>query len=160
MIFTIKKNKHYSDNWLYKLTHFFNFKKQQSFKVIFDESCLYSGKDDSVNKLFGLSFGWHHNNSIRFGWQSHYGKIRIYTYLYIDGIRYIRKIGEVGINEECCLTIDNHRFSFKTKGTFFSMEGYLSPNKIKNKISYNLWPYFGGVNVAPHDIKIELIEII
>jgi len=164
MIFTIKKGKHYSNNWFYKLTHLFNFKQELKFKVKFDESCLYNFQDEDkhdINKLFGFSIGFHHKNSLRFGWNVVDNKIIIYYYNYIDGKRINEVFVSCNVNEELLFEITNPFYNeynftitdlkngtsrwagFNIKGSLFSLK-------------YNLWPYFGGNKTAPHNIKIEL----
>jgi hypothetical protein len=67
MSYRIKKNNHYSG---------FHFRPilgnmKLSFECILDETCTYNlGDVDQydINKLIGLSYGYHHINSIRLGW--------------------------------------------------------------------------------------------
>jgi len=136
MIFKIKKGNHYCSNWLYKLTHFITFKKTIMHTVMFDDSCRYDLNEnyDQVNKLFGVSQYLNpHITSYRIGWRYNEltDKIDLYDYIYYNSIRNIEYIRSVHIN---------------------SYEIIILKTDIKFK--YRLWPYFGGKEVAPHDIEI------
>jgi len=164
MIFKIKKGKHFSGNFFYKLLNFFNFKKSIKFNVKFDESSYYDlGNPNQldVNKLFGFSTGYHHKNSARFGWNSvAKDSVAIYSYCYVDGVRKINFITNIKINSEYKMSIVDRRFYY-----FFSVidsnGNVFRDNVSKNNISgvgYSLWPYFGGDEKAPHDIEISLTK--
>lgn len=162
MIFKIKKNKHYSNNLFYKLFNFLNLRKEINFNVIFDESSYYNLNNSNqldVNKLFGFSIGYHHKNSVRFGWNS-YSKdlVSIYSYCYINGVRKINFMTNININSE-------YKMSIIDKKNYYLFVITDSKNKIIvdnvskeniTGISYNLWPYFGGNEKSPHDIRISL----
>jgi hypothetical protein len=143
MIRTIKKGGHYSSPLSFKLHTGVD---KLSYIVKFTDSCRYDlGNDNQLdwNKLFGVSVGYHKNNSIRLAWR--YNKetelIEIAKYSYFEGTRYMStEIGELEINTETILTLN-------------------IPELWKKKWGYYLNPYFGGNEVAPHDIKIHIKQI-
>lgn len=161
MKFTIKRGKHYSNNFIYKIINFFNFKNSIKRKIYFDETSLY--EDDTidkfdVNKLVGFSMGFHHINSYRFGWNCLNNKIYLYAYAYVDGVRVIKDMCNIELNTEHTLTIKVNGskvvFMVFVNGKILSR---VTLDKPKNKmIGYNLWPYFGGNKLAPHDIVISI----
>ena len=149
------------------------------YEVEFTESCRYRfGTDDDadVNKLFGIAFiTWgsfwfviknllkgkvvalHHYNSIRWGWRydALTGRIEILEYCYVNGERVI-KIPDLyllkynGFNDTNILKIGK---CFRNGWTLNSGTSYPMP---KTWLCYELHPYFGGNNPAPHDIEIKM----
>lgn len=155
----IGKNKHYS----YSL-HFFNPTLRTSMKrrVQFSEKCWWKNPRNydekfAINKLFGFSHGFHHNNSIRFGWVPDFdieNHVKIYAYYYNNKIRsqiYITTISTLLwftaeikiINNNATLTINNKKTNFY----------YKLPKCI---LGYELYPYFGGNNTAPNKLEIKI----
>lgn len=119
-----------------------------------------------INKLFGISYGYHHNNSARFGWRSlgwDSNKIEILAYCYVDGHR-IRKneadisLGIVNINQLYEYTIytadDAYYLSVKQHQTLIKRTKI--PHNGVTWWGYHLYPYFGGNLPAPHTIKIYI----
>jgi hypothetical protein len=165
MVFTIKKGKHYSNNLFHKICNLLNFNKSVSYLVKFDESCTYSlPKEDQgdINKLFGTSIGLHHKNSVRFGWCWLNNKLKLYAYWYDNGVRKSKEIQNIEINKKYFLTIENldTQWKFVVIGFTDDSKKELIVEKSKTKINfgYRLWPYFGGNQVAPHQVNIELID--
>lgn len=153
MIFKIRKNKHRHNKL--KINIYYNLNRL-SRKVLFDETCLYDwlNKDsDDINKLFGFSNGWHKNNSVRFGWIPNFNKgtIKIYGYVYNHYCLNFRFITEVFINKfvNMEITLRDNIAEFTVDRSSIEME--YSPSC---KMSYGLFPYFGGNNKSPKDISI------
>jgi len=134
------------------------------FEVMFDNSAIYTTKDPvnqyDINKLFGLSDGLNHDyNSARFGWNyipdtaDH--QIKIYSYCYINGERIYKKLWNLELNIWYRLTIELNKdtYDFFIDGELFNIEMTNGSRKGGN-LKYKLFPYFGGDEVAPHDIKI------
>lgn len=161
-VYNIKKGKHISGEHLsLHCGRFHEFKN-----VIFSEQCWYSYlNDDSydINKLFGFSHGYHHHNSIRFGWVPNFQKknyIEIWSYIYNKGTRSFDKICEVETKKSY-----RYQIFLKNDGEIIflvkdlqnnilignSSEKYNKPNI---DIGYNLFPYFGGNNSSPCDMEI------
>ena len=163
MIFKIKKGNHYSNRFLFKILNLFNGNPRMSNYVIFDDTAIYVDETIDkfdVNKLFGFSIGFHHNNSYRFGWNSFDGKIHIYAYAYVNKKRIIDEICVIESNKEYVLTInlksDKCLFSVIDENDNIKQMVIDSPHK--NIIGYKLWPYFGGNKTAPKKISINLFE--
>ena len=158
--FTIEENHHYSKGCHIKLHSGLT---RLSNEVIFTDSCLYQFDDVDqldTNKLFGLSYGLHHNNSIRFGWRADNNKIKLSLYCYNDSKRSMIDICNVDINN-----IIKLNFEYDSKklqivaivevkdATYMVTHPFKMP---KFKLGYHLWPYFGGNKTAPHEIHIWL----
>lgn len=162
MNFTIKKDHHYSDGFLFKLFNLVSVSNRLEYIVEFDSSCIYdliSEDQYDINKLFGFSSGMHHVNSARFGWNWDGRHLHIYSYCYINKKRNISYICSIDLEKEYKFIILNKKTSYLF--TIIDLE----TNKIyQTSITkqptplpgYQLWPYFGGNCKAPHDIKISL----
>jgi hypothetical protein len=165
MVFLTKRDNHYSNQKLHKLLNCFNFEKGLSYKVRFDDSCVYQleGEDqEDINKLFGYSIGFdHHYDSARFGWFYKEGKVHLYSYVYDKGHRTYDFLCKIELNKVYSLSIfafrDYWEFDVSSSGRINSI--FQVRRKSRFKMGYKLWPYFGGNNTAPHDIKIEMTKI-
>ena len=147
------------------------------YEVEFTESCRYrfGTKDDAdVNKLFGIAFitsgsfwfvlknlfngklkALHHYNSIRLGWRynSLSGRIELLEYCYTNGKRSVEYICAKNIGELHSFGLFNFLdYDWSFNGHSF----YEMPN---TWLCYELHPYFGGNNPAPHDMEIKMKRI-
>lgn len=173
MIFKIKSGNHYSNGFIYKIFHMLNFSNDMEYYVTFDKDSTYVDTTDhkfDVNKLFGFSIGYHHNNSHRFGWNVIDGKIHIQSYSYINKIRIIKDICVIKPETKYKFTIftndpgTNVTFTVVTAvdGVYSEMEvgSVTIPTNCRGGsemvFGYKLWPYFGGTKVAPQEINILL----
>jgi hypothetical protein len=157
--FKIKKGNHLSNPLIIKSGSYKSFECE----VEFTESCKYQLNEQDQgdqNKLFGFGFANKipfsnpaHTNSIRWTW-TYIGEdnIQLIPYWYEDGIR------KFGFEYKKTIKIgEKIKLSIYVKDTYvltFNNESISIPY---NKIKSNAWvltPYFGGNNVAPHDIKI------
>tara|TARA_Y100001938_G_scaffold143057_1_gene215243 strand:- start:3379 stop:3813 length:435 start_codon:yes stop_codon:yes gene_type:complete len=135
--YLIKKGKHYSG------FRFIPFFRCREITIIFKftDSCRYEYNNpqltEQINKLFGFGALWHHRSSVRIGWRYSPKKdnIKLYTYKYIQGVRFEKHFDTVKIGQYNKLRIKAHRSYWLGKFLF---------------------PYFGGKEPAPHDIKILL----
>ena len=155
------------------------------YEVEFTESCRYRfGTDDDadVNKLFGIAFiTWgsfwfviknlfkgklkalHHYNSIRWGWRydALSGRIELLEYSYSNGYRNIHHYKLLNIGDKVILSIEGSfdLWEFKFNGISYSYDDpiigtfHLTPI---TWLCYELHPYFGGNNPAPHDMEIKM----
>lgn len=155
--FKIKKGEH-SSNHEVELMH----TRFIAYDVIFDSSVIYisqnTGNQGDINKLFGFADcnDHHHNNSARFGWRWNPDSVavEILAYYYVNAVRKNKFLMTVQPGEEHTYVIHYHD------------DGYAF--KIDNKIDvivergdvcsrgeyYLLYPYFGGDETAPHDVRI------
>lgn len=159
--YKIKKGKHYSG---FRISPTYN-KMSSKYEVIFKENCIYDLHDEDqydVNKLFGLSYGYHHINSARFGWRADGEKIQLSLYCYREGQRYMKDICQLDTERTYTLEIKNEGtyYEFLISGNTSSFMAYGKITKPQTpKLGYNLFPYFGGNEPAPHDIEILMKKI-
>lgn len=133
-----------------------------SFTAIFDESAIYETIDPvnqyDINKLMGFAEcnDHHHTNSARFGWRYLEGNLEIHSYVYNHGTWTNQFLGNVSLNEP-------HHFSIQLLNRQYSFTLDNNPsvilertNKCERGAYYMLFPYFGGDEVAPHNITIKI----
>lgn len=133
--------------------------KQLSFKVKFDSSAIYKTSIASnqldINKLLGFSDNnaTHHEFSARFGWRWSDNALRIFAYDYNNDTMSFKELGAVEIGKEnsCSITVSGDKYIFSLNGTETIMPR--ASNTIEAE-GYQLYPYFGGDESAPHTISI------
>lgn len=163
MIFTIKNGSHYSNQFWYKLLNFFNFKSNLTYEVIFNVTSIYKFPNvdqQDINKLFGYSNGMHHNNSSRFGWNYDGQDLILWAYYYNSGQLKYKQLTKIEFGETYQLSIYNENSACNfivRKNNKLAVTLIVDSNS--NSIGYKLWPYFGGNNVDPHDITIEMSKV-
>tara|TARA_B100001769_G_C22109478_1_gene599865 strand:+ start:2952 stop:3494 length:543 start_codon:yes stop_codon:yes gene_type:complete len=153
--YIIKKGNHRSV-CKYKTTYNENFKLE----VIFDESAQYQSVDPinqyDVNKLWGVSDcgQGHMKSSIRFGWRWLNDTLEILWFKHQFGEFDFETIATVEINQvnNLELNISDTEYTLSVNGV--SKTTPRSCSGVYKK--YILYPYFGGDEVAPHNIKIKL----
>lgn len=157
--YTILKNEHYTSNNIGSVKS-----DKLKFMVVFDSSAIYTTLDKSnqadINKLYGFSDcgSLHQANSARFGWRWYHNQLELFAYTYRNQIRYEKFIKAVDLNKAftCEIEAQADKYVFRVDDTIVEMErgcaGYYD--------RYKLFPYFGGDEVAPHDINILIKEII
>lgn len=132
------------------------------FQAQFFKSCIYDSPDSSINKLYGFTDcnSVVHSNSCRFGWRVRSDStFDIFAYWYNDGRLGWYFLGntraETSDTYEIWAKQDEYYFRFNEKifTTFRSKE-------CVHGIRERLFPYFGGNATAPHQMQIEIIEII
>ena len=133
------------------------------FVAIFDDSAMYETQtlenQHDINKLYGFSdcTSQHHRNSARFGWRWYNDRLEILAYTYVHGERQSRFMGTVTLNEPHAygIALAGGEYVFTLDGTVARMPRGCDGN---GGIKYMLWPYFGGDETAPHDIRILVSE--
>ena len=141
----------------------FTTQSQLTFKAVFDSSCIYTTIDPvnqyDVNKLYGFSdCGSHHLiNSARIGWRWSNDSLRIFAFVHNDGAMLIREIttAKIGSAIKCQITCLDGSYNFEANGKTVSLARHCSGNYTR----YKLYPYFGGDEFAPHDIRIQIKEV-
>lgn len=140
-------------------------KKSMTRKVIFHSDCRCDlGNDNQYdwNKLFGVGYLWSpHTDSARFGWR--YNKqndvIEIGAYAYVSGERTMNYIGSVPLEQECTLSLiiskKYYDFSLQYDGGTAGI-GDIIPKTTNKLFSYKMGLYFGGDEVAPHDMHVTI----
>lgn len=168
MTFTINKGKHRASP-LYWLRWFpFLFAPKKIIRTVrFDFNCKYNLNDDDqfdVNKLFGVSFGWVHKESARFGWRfdPKSNLFHLYAYYYIKGIPEFKLIASCVATKKytCILAIENSYYCFYVLN---EKDQQVAVEPIHNfhsrKFAFLLGPFFGGNNPAPHKMTLEINKI-
>jgi hypothetical protein len=62
----------------------------------------------------------------------------------------------IGTEINCSIKIDGNKYVFTINGTAFNMPRASNTSTGKG---YKLYPYFGGDELAPHDITIKIKEM-
>lgn len=134
-----------------------------AFSTRFDASAQYSTIDPvnqfDINKLRGFSdcSAHHQTDSARFGWRWTTDRVEIFAYDYVGGERQSALLGSVqpGVWHD-------YRIDAIATGYLFTLDGIVTamPRGCSDLglAKYELWPYFGGDEVAPHAISIEIDE--
>jgi hypothetical protein len=157
--YIIREGQHYANFNAFQSVQY----RELKFVVKFDNSAEYSTIDASnqedINKLYGFSDNNadHHQFSARFGWNWARGSLRLYAYVYNNGERSSKEIIAIQPGQEygCSIKVagDKYIFSVGTAG----VETYRA-STTELATGYKLYPYFGGNETAPHDVRILIKE--
>jgi len=156
--FVIKKGAHYSTQRVRLVGG-----DELKFGVLFDESAVYRTQDPQnqgdINKLYGFSdcASHHQTNSARFGWRWLNARLEILAYTYVDSQRQSKLLGvaQIGQTFEAGLRTEGQSYVFTFNGVETVMPRGCDG---KGNPKYQLWPYFGGDETAPHEITIYIEE--
>ncbi|WP_460892676.1 hypothetical protein [Rufibacter soli] len=130
------------------------------FEVRFDSTAVYATKDPGnqadINKLYGMADcgTLHHENSARFGWRWFNNQLELHAYSYKGGKNTSTFITVLDLKKTytCELTLADGKYLYKVGDKTVEHErGCTGEGK-----GYQLYPYFGGDETAPHDIKINI----
>ncbi len=129
------------------------------FTVMFDHSAIYQTVDpenqEDINKLFGFSDNDQHHQqfSARFGWRWSEGALRLFAYVYNNGELQTQEIRGFPLNQEinCSIKINADTYTFAAGESVVQMPRGSSTSMAKG---YQLYPYFGGDEPAPHEVRI------
>jgi hypothetical protein len=157
--YTIPKGKHYSDLSAYKAVEI----SEMKFIVRFDSSAIYTSQSAEnqydINKLYGFSDNNmdHHQYSARIGWRWSDGALRLFAYIYNAGAIQSTEITPVPIGTDiaCSIKATSTEYIFTVNGIIEKLPRLSTTPKAKG---YQLYPYFGGDEAAPHAIKIWVKE--
>jgi len=135
--------------------------EELKFSCKFEESAIYELNDEDqldINKLYGFSDcnNNHQDNSARFGWRWN-NRLEIFTYVYNNGVRNTQILGSVDVNtwNEYSIQITDNSYVFTLNGRSTTVERTSDCNR---GTYYMLYPYFGGNQTAPHDIRLYIKE--
>lgn len=158
--YTIKGGQHTADLSYYKPVDV----SEMKFIVRFDSSAIYTSitKENQydINKLYGFSDNAanHHQFSARIGWCWSDKALRLFAYVYNDAAVVSKELGIVPIGQEiyCNIKIAGSQYLF----TANEYSQHLPrASKTSSGQGYQLYPYFGGDEPAPHDVKIWIRNI-
>ncbi|MEJ7912244.1 MAG: hypothetical protein WKF70_03755 [Chitinophagaceae bacterium] len=155
--FTLKKGQHFADiNQLKNIDL-----EQMKFSVLFDSSAIYTSIQPvnqlDINKLYGFSDNKanHHQFSARIGWRWSNHALRLFAYVYNNGTVVSEEITAVtiGVENVCSIQITASEYIFTVNGQTQTL-----PRKSSTvtAMGYQLYPYFGGDEAAPHDVTIRI----
>lgn len=157
--YTIKKGNHSSG------IHFGTFKgKSLSLSFQFDDGAIYTTKDPAnqldTNKLAGFTDCNSLSpteNSARLGWRWLNQRIEIMAYVDYKGKHYFNVLGHTFPGEVSTgsIKLENNKYAFYYKGNKVLMDRHCSKS---NMVGFELYPYFGGQETAPKDVKIWVRE--
>lgn len=158
--YTIPKGGKYCNQNTYKPVEY----AELNFVVKFDSTAIYStvqpANQGDINKLYGFSDNNsdHQQFSARFGWRWSDDSLQLFGYTYNNGIRESKKIGSVNIGDEiaCSIKVTVNDYIFSLNNIRVSMQ---RRSKTPYAIGYKLYPYFGGDEMAPHNINIWIKEL-
>jgi hypothetical protein len=153
--YTIEKGKQYCNNNSYKAIE----TTEMKFVVKFDSSAIYEAQlpenQYDINKLYGFSDNNsdHHQYSARFGWRWSDKALRLSAYIYNEGAVLSKELTTISIGSEinCSIKVTSTNYLFIVNGITTQLPRSASIEKAKG---YQLYPYFGGDEVAPHQINI------
>lgn len=153
MVYKIRKGCHRA-GWFLRLTKSRGIKGKIKFLSGFDYN-IKNQKD--TNKIVGLSDGWfHHINSVRLGWRWNLieNRIEIMTIVYSNKKRTISHLcfTDGGVESDYEIILNKNNYTFR-----FDNIVYIAHRSSRwNFYRYCLYPFFGGKEKAPKEIKLEL----
>jgi hypothetical protein len=151
--YTIFKDQQYCDQNGYRAVE----TSEMKFVVKFDSSAIYqtmlAENQYDINKLYGFSDnnGDHHQYSARFGWRWNGNYLRLFAYVYNEGTSKELAIVAIGTEISCSIQVTSTSYLFTVNGITERLPRMAGTPKGKG---YQLYPYFGGDEKAPHDIHI------
>ena len=158
--YTIRAGQNYCDGNNFVSTSY----SQLNFIAKFDSTAIYSTVNPDnqldINKLYGFSDNnsLHQDFSARFGWRWSDNALRLFGYVYNNGVRDSKELGTVSIGSEnnCSIKVNPKSYVFTLNGVVDSLP---RTSPAAKAIGYKLYPYFGGDETAPHTIYISIKEL-
>lgn len=137
---------------------------EMKFVVKFDNSAIYKNVDTNnqrdINKLYGFADNNtdHHTNSARIGWRWYHNQLQLFAYVYNAKVQTDKFIAAVPLNQDinCSIRAEGTTYVFKVNNTTVSMH---RASTTTQAIGYQLYPYFGGDEKAPQDIRISIKDL-
>ena len=158
--YTIKQGNQFCDQSTFSAVEYSELK----FVVKFDSSAIYTTLDPSnqydINKLYGFSDNNsdHQKFSARFGWRWSDKALHIFAYVYNYSILIWKELGTVQIGQEntCSVRVLDQQYVFSLNKITDTLH---RSSTTTAGVGYKLFPYFGGNELAPHDIEIKIKEL-
>lgn len=134
------------------------------FVAVFDSSAIYQSATEEnqqdINKLYGFSDNNqdHHTNSARIGWRWYQNQLQLFAYVYNNAVQSAAFITTVAISQEntCSISVQGSQYVFTVNGVQVTMP---RASTTETAAGYRLYPYFGGDEMAPHDIHIRIKDL-
>jgi hypothetical protein len=157
--YTIRQGQNYCDENKFTSTSY----SELNFIAKFDSTAIYSTVNPvnqlDINKLYGFSDNnaTHQQFSARFGWRWSDNALRLFGYVYNNGVRDSKELGTVAIGSEnsCSIKVTAKSYIFSLNGAVDSLPRTSTTAQANG---YKLYPYFGGDETAPHTIYIWIKE--
>ena len=94
---------------------------------------------------------------MRIGWRWSEDSLRLFGFVHNNGGMISKEITSMAINSiiVCSIECLDTQYKFNVNGKTLLLPRNCSGNYTR----YRLYPYFGGDEVAPHDIKIQITEL-
>jgi len=158
--YTIHEGSNYCDSNSFKMVDV----TEMKFVARFDSTAIYQTKDPShqydINKLYGFSDNNadHHSYSARFGWRWSDNALRLFAYVYNSSEMTSKELTTVNIGDDinCSIKVSGNQYLFTVNGVTQSMPRTAITEKGDG---YQLYPYFGGDETAPHEIHIWIKNV-
>lgn len=159
-IYTIKKGSHFAEQNPFTQRSV----NKMRFTATFDSTAIYAFRDTAnqrdMNKLYGLADcnTSHHTNSARFGWRWYKNRLEVHGYAYNNKALVAGFIGLITIGKPSVYEI-----SLEDGAYVLTLDGksVTFPRACNGTAKgYQLYPYFGGDEVAPHDVTIAIQELL
>jgi len=158
--YTIAAGQQFCNDNVYNTTSYSELK----FLAKFDSTAIYTtidpGRQNDINKLYGFSDNntTHHQFSARFGWRWSNNALRLFGYIYNNGLNDFKELGTVDLGKEnvCAIQVTSTAYHFLLNGKTDSLPRTSTTIKAEG---YKLYPYFGGYESAPHTINIFIKEL-
>jgi hypothetical protein len=153
--YTIQKGNQFCDGNTYKAIE----TNEMKFTVRFDSTAVYQTRSAEnqydINKLYGFSDNnaGHHQYSARFGWRWSDKALRLFAYVYNNGSVTSKELTTVpiGVEINCSIKVAGNTYVFTANELRTTVPRAATTESAKG---YQLYPYFGGDEVAPHLIRI------
>jgi hypothetical protein len=153
--YTIEKGNQYCNSSSYKSIE----TTEMKFTVKFDSTAIYETASPEnqydINKLYGFSDNNsdHHQYSARFGWRWSDKALRLFAYVYNEGAVLSKELSTIAIGKEinCSIKAIRANYLFTVNGITTQLPRLATTEKAKG---YQLFPYFGGDEAAPHQVNI------
>jgi hypothetical protein len=158
--YTIRTGQNYCDENKFTQSSYSELK----FIAKFDSTAIYNNVNPEnqydINKLYGFSDNnslSHQQFSARFGWRWSDNALRLFGYVYNNGVRDSKELGTVAIGAEnsCSIKVNPTSYVFTLNGKVDSLP---RTSTTPTATGYKLYPYFGGDEPAPHTIYIWIKE--
>lgn len=158
--YVIPKGEHYAIGNNYKQVTL----SEMAFTVRFDSSCIYQTANpenqDDISKLYGFSdnSAMHQDYSARFGWRWSGGALRLFAYTYNKAVRESKELAVVPIGQAitCSIKVTSGAYVFSVGKVSETMPRLSTTPTAKG---YQLYPYFGGDEAAPHEVRIWIKDL-
>jgi hypothetical protein len=100
----------------------------------------------------------HHQYSARFGWRWSDKALRLFAYIYNKGLVTSQELTTIEIGSEviCSIKVTSTNYLFTVNDITTQLPRMATTEKAKG---YQLYPYFGGDEVAPHQINIWIKNV-